>query len=312
MNREFWTIGECMLELRDDAGDTLATTAAGDTYNTAVYFKRLLPAVTVRYVSALGQDTVSRRIRRHMRDHEVDDTLVASLPQRLPGLYLIENDPDGDRHFRYWRQHSAARAMLDAAHLRQVQEALPACGGLLLTGISLAILDRERRETLLDLAQEVVRRGGWVIVDNNYRPALWPADEASHWLGRALKLCTHALLSFDDEAALHADADPMATIARLRAGRNSAEIVLKLGAAGCLVAQSGRAVTQIAALAVRAVDTTAAGDSFNAAYLAARWSGLAPLAAAEHGCLLAARVVAHAGAIIQPAAMEDLVCSLED
>ena len=312
MKREFWSIGECMLEMRDDAGDTLATTAAGDTYNTAVYFKRLLPSVTVRYVSALGQDTVSRRIRRHMRDHEVDDILVASLPQRLPGLYLIENDQTGDRHFRYWRQHSAAREMLDAAHSRQVQEALPACGGLLLTGISLAILDHQRRETLLDIAHEVRRLGGWVIVDNNYRPALWPADEASYWLGRALELCTHALLSFDDEVTLHADADPMATIARLRAGRNRAEIVLKLGAAGCLVAQSGRAITQIAALAVQAVDTTAAGDSFNAAYLAARWSGVAPRAAAEHGCLLAARVVAHAGAIIPQAAMEDLVCSLED
>lgn len=304
MNGEFWSVGECMLEMRDSAGDAYPVSAAGDTFNTAVYYKRMLPGAVVRYVSALGEDAVSRRIRRHICAHGVDDMLVATIPDRMPGLYLIETDEHGERCFRYWRQGSAARAMLDGAHLQQVRAALPACGALLLTGITLAILDTQRRETLLALAAEIRRCGGWVIVDSNYRPVLWPASEAAWWMTQALDLSTHALLSFDDEAALYADADPDASIARVRRSNDGAEVVVKLGAQGCVVAPVGEAPVRVASTPVRAIDTTAAGDSFNAAYLAARRSGMTPIAAAEHGCRLAARVVAHPGGIIPQSAME--------
>jgi 2-dehydro-3-deoxygluconokinase len=51
------------------------------------------------------------------------------------------------------------------------------------------------------------------------------------------------------------------------------------------------------------VDTTAAGDSFAAAYLAARLGGAGPADAAGAGHRLAGVVVQHAGAIIPRAAM---------
>jgi 2-dehydro-3-deoxygluconokinase len=51
------------------------------------------------------------------------------------------------------------------------------------------------------------------------------------------------------------------------------------------------------------VDTTAAGDSFAAAYIAARLAGAAPLEAARAGHRLAGVVVCHPGAIIPRSAM---------
>jgi 2-dehydro-3-deoxygluconokinase len=46
------------------------------------------------------------------------------------------------------------------------------------------------------------------------------------------------------------------------------------------------------------MDTTAAGDSFNAGYLAARMRGAAPLEAALAGHALASQVIGYRGAIL--------------
>jgi 2-dehydro-3-deoxygluconokinase len=58
--------------------------------------------------------------------------------------------------------------------------------------------------------------------------------------------------------------------------------------------------------APRVVDTTGAGDSFNAAYLAARLLDRPALEAARWGNRLAAVVVQHPGAIIPREAMPSL------
>ena len=306
---EFWAIGECMLELRQAGANALATTAAGDTYNSAVYIKRLLPGMPVRYISALGDDVLSASIRTAMREQGVDTEMIDTIVGQVPGLYLIETGAAGERTFRYWRAQSAARAMLSADHLAQLHQALPACAILLLTGITLAILDDARRAMLLDLAARVRAQGGWVVFDSNYRPALWDAAVARTWAARALSVCSHALLSADDEALLYGDADAAATLARVQRAC-SAEVVIKMGAAGCLLGGAGRAPVHVPASPAEPVDTTAAGDSFNAAYLAARWRGMTLEEAGAAGALLAAAVVAHRGAIIAPAAMPPALMNL--
>ncbi|CAN7361296.1 sugar kinase [Pseudoduganella sp. LjRoot289] len=297
-----WSVGECMLELRPQADGSIVHAAAGDSFNTAVYLKRLAPALPVRYVSALGDDTMSGLIRKHMQAESIDDSLVDTLPGGTPGLYAIETDAAGERRFVYWRSQSAARTMLSAAHLAQLQAALDGCRILLLTGITLAILDDERRAALLALAARLREAGAWVVLDNNYRAALWDAATARHWMDRAAQVCTHALFSFDDEVALHGTRSPAEALARMEAF-GMREAVLKLGAGGCLVGGAAGRAVHVPALETRAVDTTAAGDSFSAGYLARRLSGADSVQAAQFGCTLAAAVVAHRGAIIPMEAM---------
>ena len=81
-----------------------------------------------------------------------------------------------------------------------------------------------------------------------------------------------------------------------------AEIVLKMGPQGCLVVSSDTREL-VAANKVAVVDTTSAGDSFNAGYLAARLQGKSASAAARAGHRLASVVIQHRGAIIPLSAM---------
>jgi len=293
-----------MLELRPQPDGTIAHAAAGDSYNTAVYLKRIAPDLPVRYVSALGDDALSGLIRHHMQAEQIDTSLLETRPGATPGLYAIETDAQGERRFAYWRAQSAARSMLSAAHQGLLRRELPGCRVLLLTGITLAILDDVRRADLLELAASVRAAGGWVALDNNYRPALWDAATARQWLARAARVCTHALFGFDDEVALHGDRNPADALARLQS-IGVPDVLLKLGAGGCLVGGAIGSSVRVRAQEVRAVDTTAAGDSFNAGYLAARLEGANNVQAAHAGCALAAAVVMHRGAIIPVHAMPD-------
>jgi 2-dehydro-3-deoxygluconokinase len=85
------------------------------------------------------------------------------------------------------------------------------------------------------------------------------------------------------------------------------ELVLKLNEPSCRV--RAQCVDQIVTtkLIERVVDTTAAGDSFSAAYLAARLAGQEPVDAAKAGHSLAGVVVRYPGAIIPVAAMQDQI-----
>jgi 2-dehydro-3-deoxygluconokinase len=111
-----------------------------------------------------------------------------------------------------------------------------------------------------------------------------------------------ALLTLDDEDTLYGQASAEDAIARTRAF-GVREVVVKRGAAPAVVWADG-ALHEVAAPPVPdVIDTTAAGDSFGAAYIAARLQGADAVAAAQAGHRLAGAVIRHRGAIIPRASM---------
>ena len=310
------SIGECMIELSEsaEAPGRMHRTFGGDTLNTAVYLARCLkqnglapdsltqdgwqPAA-VHYVTALGDDPFSAEMLAAWQREGIATDLVARLPGRLPGLYVIRTDAAGERSFHYWRSAAAARELLRGERAAALSAALSGFDLVYLSAITLGILDAESRERLLALLEKLRQGGCRIAFDSNYRPRLWASrTEAQEAVTRTLSLADFALPTFDDEAALFGDSEPAATAGRLH-DLGVAEVVVKSGAEPCLVSLSGREQLAVpVAERVRPVDTTAAGDSFNAAYLAARLTGAAPEAAAAAGHRLAARVIAVRGAII--------------
>jgi 2-dehydro-3-deoxygluconokinase len=114
-----------------------------------------------------------------------------------------------------------------------------------------------------------------------------------------------ALPTLEDDRALFGVADARGAADRLH-HLGVAEVVVKRGAAGCFLSSAAFTAGVPPTPVAEVVDSTAAGDSFNAGYLAARLFGADPAAAARLGGALAARVIAHPGAIIPASAMADL------
>lgn len=291
-------LGECMIEISPYMNDLFRMNFAGDTFNTAVYLKRQFPTgLNVEYLTALGDDSYSQRLRHHIEAHGVGTSRIRTIEGGQAGLYMIENDDLGERFFHYWRSRSAARSMLSG---RSVNETLDWLGGfdlIYLTGISMAILDPLQQETLLAALYRLPRETV-VAFDPNYRELLWPHREE---FGQMLKMIAAradiVLSTYSDEHGLFDTNSVPESITRWH-DWGVGEVVIKEGADGCYLSD-GHGTTHVTPEKVLLpVDTTGAGDSFSGAYLAARLLGQDPLRAAALGNKVAGQVILHQGAIL--------------
>ena len=301
--RNIACVGEVMIELIAQDNGQASLGVAGDTYNTAVYLARKLKGSgkSVSYVTALGTDPYSDRIIRTIENHGIRTGHIERRAELLPGLYAIDTDDHGERSFSYWRSNSAARTLF-AEPCAISLASLDQFDLLFLSGITMAILPADIRVGLIEWIDNFRSNGGTIAYDSNHRPKLWENVDVARQTNAAMWARTDiALPSVDDEMLLFGDLNSSAVVARLRklGVRRGA---LKQGAEGPLDLSDQRVLTGLPVVD-HVVDTTAAGDSFNAGYLSAVALGLDEQTAAETGHQLAARVIQHPGAIIPEQAM---------
>ena len=293
-------IGECMVEHRADGYSRYPQGFSGDTLNTVTYMARLLDrdSADLFYITAVGEDADSDAMLAAWESEGINTAFVRRVRGKLPGSYTISTGSDGERGFSYDRKDSAARDLFRDDYAISLQTSLIGFQALYLSGISIAILAPEYRESLLDLLRLLRKTGVIIVYDPNYRAVLWPSPgEARDWADRIYREASLALPGFDDEKALFNDATPEHTCARL-AALGVAEIVVKNGSSPCTAA-TGQDVASFPVTArEQVVDTTAAGDSFNAGYIAARLSGANIATSVRAGQSLANLVIQHPGAII--------------
>jgi 2-dehydro-3-deoxygluconokinase len=297
-----------MIELNQRDSTTLALAFGGDTLNTAVYLARANPRarLTIDYITALGDDPYSDAMIAMWRSEGLGTASVARLPGKLPGLYLIRIDDTGERRFFYYRSAAAARELFTEAATLPLLAALSDYDLVYFSAITLSILSAPARDRFFSALSSARAKGCRVAFDSNFRPAGWPDRmTARQVIGRFLGCVDIALPTFDDEALLFGDSDAEAT-ARRYAQAGVTEIAVKLGAAGCLLDEGGKQQHVAVAQPVKPVDTTAAGDSFNAGYLSFRLAGKSAGEAALAGHRLAAVKIGHRGALMPRDAMPDL------
>ena len=291
-------IGECMIELRELPDGRLARSWGGDTLNTAVYLARL--GTPVDYLTALGDDPWSGEMLAGWQAEGVGTARVPRLPGRLPGLYVIQTDAAGERRFSYWRGEAPARQLFDLPDTPALAAALPSYALLYFSGVSLSLYGETGRERLLAALAQARAVGSRVAFDTNFRLRGWrDLEEARAAFRRAIAAADIVLASREDLEPLFGPEPPEPAGAGL-------ELVLKRPDQTCRVTAPGVDLVVAAEPVAQVVDTTAAGDSFAAGYLAARRAGRDPAAAAALGHRLAGAVVRHRGAIIPRAAMPAL------
>ncbi|WP_394155329.1 sugar kinase [Loktanella salsilacus] len=293
----FLSIGECMVEMAPgDAPGAFQMGFAGDTFNTAWYMRALRPDIATQYFTKVGTDAVSDAMLKKMTDAGIDVSHVVRSKTRTVGLYMISLD-QGERSFSYWRSQSAARQLADDT--QALAQAMGAADLIYLSGITIAILDPAGRDALLDAIQSARRHGKTVAFDSNLRPRLWANQkQMTSAVMRFAQACDIVLPSFDDEAAYFGDATIQDTLDRYRTA-GATTVVVKNGAGQVLYWHAGQSGTVTPPPVPHIVDTTSAGDSFNAGFFAGldrEMSMEDRILAASH---VAAQVIGAKGALVE-------------
>ena len=288
-------IGEAMVELSDNI-DQLKF--AGDSLNTAIYLKRELhnKKNTVAFFSALGNDLNSEKMIKFIESEGLTTNFIERRVNSGPGKYKIVTDKKGERNFHYWRDESAARTLFSKPCAVKFQNLLE-FDLVYITGISIAILPRKIQENLLHFFSEFKQKGGLIAFDSNYRKTLWKSKKAARiMIKKYWQIADIALPSLDDEKDIfdfNTQDDVVNNLKQLGVKFGA----LKRGSKGPYSLTDNTNSFKYT-IVTNTKDTTAAGDSFNGAYLASLINGSSQDISIIKGHKLASRVIQNFGAII--------------
>jgi 2-dehydro-3-deoxygluconokinase len=227
-------IGECMVELKQAEGGLYSRGFGGDTLNTAVYLARL--GAGADYVTALGDDALSDEMIAGWAAEGVGIALVARLPGKLPGLYMIQTDDHGERRFFHWRDSAAARSLMDLPQTPEILDALASYDIVYLSAITLSLYGAEGRARLFAALRRAREAGARFAFDTNFRARGWPdLDVARTVFQEAFATADIVLASTEDLLPLYPGVSNETLLARIP----GAEVVLKLSEPASIVRLEG-------------------------------------------------------------------------
>jgi 2-dehydro-3-deoxygluconokinase len=291
------SVGEALIELTRGSDGRFVIGCGGDVFNTSIYLARA--GVDVAFASAVGNDLYSEAILALAAAEGISSDLILRAPGRLPGLTLIDDAGPGKERFSTWSEGAPARDLFELPDWSRIPERIMAAKLLYFSGITLSLYSNVGLGRFLAIVELARQNGVKTVFDANFRPRAWRGDltRTRTVFMEALKRVDIALPTYDDEAVLWGDPSPEATVERLQAF-GIGEIVVKNGPNSALVASGGTREFVPVPEVVVPVDTMAAGDGFNAGYIAARLAGEGPSAAAGAAHRLAGQVIRHPGAIM--------------
>lgn len=303
MSFDILCLGEPMLEFNQQPDGNYLPGHGGDTSNCAIAAAR--QGARVGFVTHIGADTFGQSFMDLWASEGVDTSGVRQVEDAHTGVYFVTHGAGGHA-FSYFRAGSASSRMA-AADLPA--DLIASTKVLHVSGISQAISPVAADAVFA--AIDIVRgAGGKVSYDTNLRLKLWPLPRARAVTHAAMAQCDIALPGLDDARQLTGLEDPDA-IADFYLDLGAGVVALTLGSEGTLVATPADR-QRIVGREVEAVDATAAGDTFDGAFLARLVAGDTPFEAARYANAAAALSTQGYGAVAPMPRREAVLSFLQE
>ncbi|MBA2301813.1 MAG: 5-dehydro-2-deoxygluconokinase [Acidobacteria bacterium] len=242
-------------------------------------------------LTAVGTDQVGDFVLAFLRHEGVDVSAVPRFPERRTSAALLTIQPPDTFTLTFYRDNCADLG-LTIDHVRQAP--LGSSRVVFLTGT--ALTDEPSRAATLFAAESARALGATVVVDIDYRAALWRSADLFGVNVRGLLAYAHLAIGTEEEvmAASGATDAPMGAQLLLNAGLPA--LILKRGGDGAVVCRRGEEPVAIPPFRIDVVNVLGAGDAFASGFLYGhlhRWTleeaarfgnATGAIVATRHGC----------------------------
>ncbi len=257
-------IGECLAEFSDIGSGQYQIGYSGDVLNALSAAGRL--GLSTGLISALGNDPFVSGLRHILDLERIDLTHAPILEDKPNGVYFLSIDAMGLPTFHFLRKNSAAREMFNCQSLLSLIEYVRSSRALLFSSIPLAII--KDQDKLFELLRAV--KGETILAfDLNIRRALWDdPNELIALLAELAPLIDVLFITNEDDTILFGSRHASEAVADY-AARGFRQVVLRRGGLPTLVSSDGESFEVPVPHVANIIDTTGAGDAFDAGYIAA-------------------------------------------
>jgi 2-dehydro-3-deoxygluconokinase len=257
-------IGECLVEFSDIGSGQYQIGYSGDVLNALFAAGRL--GLSTGLLSAIGDDPFTNGLRQILNAEHIDLSHAPILEGKPNGVYFLSIDAMSLPTFHFLRKNSAARDMFNSQPLSSLIEYVRSARALLFSSIPLAVI--KDRDKLFELLRAV--KGETILAfDLNIRRVLWDdLNELVTLLSQLAPLLDVLFITNEDDTILFGPrhtSDALADYTR----RGFQQVVIRRGGAPTLVHSDGENFEVPVPHVQNIVDTTGAGDAFDAGYIAA-------------------------------------------
>jgi len=234
----------------------------------------------IAFIACVGADDIGERIRQQLQQDRIDTAPVETVADEATGVAMIFVNGEGENNIGIY---SGANAALTPACVARHQQVIAQADALLM-----------QLESPLEsvLAAAKIARANATQVILNPAPATQLSDELLALIDiitpneTEAEILTGIAVKSDEDAARAAQA---------LHEKGIHTVLITLGRRGVWLSEQGKGV-RIPGFSVQAIDTIAAGDTFNGAFITARLEGVAMHDAVRFAHAAAAIAVTRPGA----------------
>ncbi len=208
------------------------------------------------FIGKVGDDRFGKMLRKTITDIGIDAEGLVMDPSLPTTLAFVHLDASGDRSFSFYRKGCADVGL----ELREVDISIMRRAKAFYFG-SLSFTDEPLRSVVTALLAEAKKESLLVCFDPNYRPLLWPSQEAAVEAMRFGLPFADVLKVSEEEAALLTGKSSPEEAAKILAAGGIALVCVTLGENGVLALFDGSLIA-VSGKKVNVLDTTGAGDAF--------------------------------------------------
>ena len=293
MKTTICSIGECMIEMTNVEKELYNYSVAGDTLNFTSYLDQSI--FNKFYLTAIGTSDINKGVISFLKKKKINTDLVKKIYSKEVGLYLIKNTKRGEKQFYYWRDDSAAKFFFNKIEKSLFKKYK--FDYIYLTGITLSLLDAKNIDKFITHLSILRKKNSKIIFDFNIRIKRWSKKNLNLYLNTILPNIDILFCSGEDLVCWKKN-DYVKTFENILKKFNIYHAIYRKNEEYNYSFYKNKKYMIINKPIKKVVDTSGAGDGYNAAYLSNFIISKNPQLALKNASKIGAKIVMQKGAIV--------------